>query len=56
MRVLYRALFDFSTARYDYVINMLKLKEQAGILSPEDIYALNKWLQQPKPPLPRAVI
>ncbi len=49
-RFLYRALFDFSNARYDYVINMLKLKEQAGILSPEDIYALNKWLGKPKPP------
>lgn len=49
-RFLYRALFDYSNARYDYVINMLKLKEQAGILSPEDIYALNKWLQEPKPP------
>lgn len=48
-RFLYRALFDYSNARYDYVINMLKLKEQAGILSPEDIYTLNKWLQQPKP-------
>ncbi len=49
-RFLFRALFDYSNARYDYVINMLRLKEQAGILSPEDIYGLNKWLEQPQPP------
>lgn len=49
-RFLFRALFDYSNARYDYVINMLKLKEQAGILSPQDIYQLNKWLQAPQPP------
>ncbi len=49
-RFLFRALFDYSNARYDYVIDMLRLKEQAGILSPEDIYALNKWLEKPKPP------
>ncbi len=49
-RFLFRALFDFSNAKYDYVINMLRLKEQSGILSPEDVYALNKWLEKPKPP------
>ncbi len=36
---------DFATARYDYVVNMLRLKEAAGTLSPQDINALNRWLQ-----------
>ena len=43
-RFLYRAVRDYSNARYDYVINSLKLKQQAGTLTPQEVYDLNKWL------------
>lgn len=46
-RVLFASLKDYANARYGYVVNMLKLKKQAGTLSPEDIYELNKWLITP---------
>lgn len=45
-RTLFAARRDYANARYDYVTNMLKLKKQAGILSPEDIAGLDKWLQE----------
>ncbi len=48
-RALYAAVRDYANTRFDYVINMLKLKRQAGTLSPQDITDLNKWLQAPKP-------
>lgn len=50
-RDLFRAQRDHANTRYDYVINSLKLKEAAGILSPDDIYELNKWLVPPAPVL-----
>jgi outer membrane protein len=43
-RALYSSIRDYANSRYDYVINLLKLKQQAGTLSPQDIYDLNKWL------------
>ncbi|CAA0092388.1 TolC family outer membrane protein [Zhongshania aliphaticivorans] len=48
-RRLYGAMRDYTNARYDYVIDVLKLKLNAGTLSPADIIALNKWLQLPEP-------
>jgi outer membrane protein len=47
-QTLFRALRDYANARYDYVLNQLRLKRQAGSLSPQEIYDLNKWLQAPK--------
>lgn len=44
-RALYAAMRDYSNARYDYVLDMLKLKQNAGTLSPADIYQLNNWLK-----------
>lgn len=49
-RVLFTAMRDYANARYDYIINMLKLKQAAGILSPEDIISLNQWLVEPGAP------
>ncbi|MGB1456585.1 TolC family outer membrane protein [Spongiibacter marinus] len=45
-RKLYAALRDYSNARYDYVVDMLKLKLNAGTLSPADVQGLNQWLQE----------
>ena len=43
-RNLYNAKRNFDNTRYDYIINMLKLKEVAGNLTPEDIINLDQWL------------
>ena len=47
---LFIAQRDYSNSRYDYIINMMRLKEQAGLLSPEDVYRLNSYLIMPPPP------
>ncbi len=43
-RGLFASLRDYANARYDYVVDLMKLKKLAGILSPQDIYELDKWL------------
>lgn len=43
-RLLFISKRDHANARYDYVMNMLNLKEQAGSLGPQDIFQLNGWL------------
>jgi len=47
-RTFYSAQRDYANARYDYVIDMLKLKQQAGTLIPQDIENLNEWMRPPK--------
>ncbi|MGI9250153.1 MAG: TolC family outer membrane protein [Pseudohongiellaceae bacterium] len=44
---LYRALRQYADARYNYVIDFLALRQVAGVLTPDDIIALNEWLQTP---------
>ena len=43
-RNMYAAKRDYAAARYDYVLNSLKLKATSGQLSEIDIKALNAWL------------
>ncbi len=47
---LFAAQRDYYNSRYDYIINLLRLKEQAGLLSPEDVIALDSYLNPPPPP------
>ncbi len=47
---LFIAQRDYYNSRYDYIFNMLRLKEQAGLLSPEDVYRLDSYLIPPPPP------
>lgn len=47
-RSLYQAQRNYDTSRYEYILNMLRLKEVAGNLNPEDILKLNQWLDQAK--------
>ncbi|MAC32112.1 MAG: hypothetical protein CME38_00720 [Haliea sp.] len=47
---LFAARRDYANARYDYITNTLRLKEQAGLLSPEDVYRLDESLEAPQPP------
>lgn len=35
---------DYSNARYNYVLNTLKLKQSVGTLSVEDLTSINEWL------------
>jgi outer membrane protein len=44
-RDLFRARRDFAQARYDYILNTLRLMQAAGTLAPEDIEDVNTWLQ-----------
>lgn len=47
---LFSAERDFANSRYDYVLNMLQLKAQAGLLSPEDVILLDAQMVPPPPP------
>jgi len=37
---------DYARARYDYLLNTLRLKQAVGILSPEDLVKVNQWLKE----------
>ena len=43
-RTVFQARRNFANARYDYILSMMRLKEVAGQLSPDDVYELNAWL------------
>ncbi len=40
---------DYSRARYDYVLDILRLKKAAGTLAPPDIAVANAWLAPTSP-------
>ena len=42
---LYSAQRDYLNARYDFILNTLKLKQMAGTLSPQDLKDLNAWVR-----------
>lgn len=46
---LYLAQYQYASARYQYVRNNLRLKEIVGSLSPDDIYALGKFIAPAEP-------
>ncbi len=52
--VLFGAKRDYANARYDYVSNMLRLKQQAGLLSPEDVHRLDDEMVAPAVAVPAA--
>ena len=39
------AVFNLASARYDYPLNLLRLKQAAGTLSETDLAQINAWLQ-----------
>lgn len=45
-RDLYHIRLDFATARYDYLLHSLRLKQGAGILQEQDLVAMNEWFGQ----------
>ncbi len=48
--LLYTSQRDYANARYDFILNVLRLKENAGTLSPEDVDRLNSSLEAPPAP------
>ncbi|MDM8348441.1 TolC family outer membrane protein [Pseudomonas sp. sp1636] len=44
-RQLYSSVRNYNDARYDYIINNLRLKQAAGTLSPADLEALEQYLK-----------
>ena len=44
-RNLYQARRNYSDALFDYVIDTVKLREVAGMLTPADVQEVDKWLQ-----------
>jgi outer membrane protein len=46
LRETYRARRDYASARYNFLINTLKLKQAGGILSDQDLADVNRWLQE----------
>ena len=43
-RQLYAAVRNYNNARYDYILNTLRLQQTAGSLSPDSLQALNEYL------------
>lgn len=43
-RELYRAKRNLATARYDYVLNVLRLEQASGQLTQDDLARVNGWL------------
>ena len=48
-RRLFASQFDYASSRYDYVINLLRLKEAAGALDERDVAELNTFMDATNP-------
>ncbi len=46
LRETYRAQRDYASSRYDFLLNNLRLKQAAGILEEDDLFAVNRSLIQ----------
>jgi len=44
-RQLFTSVLDYNNARYDYILNNLRLKQSAGTLSPSDLQSLTQFLK-----------
>lgn len=47
----YSALQSYASSRYDYVLNMLKLRQYAGVLDVGTLQSLNNWLVKDNNPV-----
>ncbi len=47
---LYAAITNYEQARYDYILNALRLKQAAGTLQVQDLEEIDQWLQERKTP------
>jgi outer membrane protein len=44
-RDLHQSKLEYSRARYDYILNSLRLKRAVGTLSKQDLEGINQWLE-----------
>lgn len=44
---LFSAERDYANSRYDYILDMMNLKKQAGLLSPQDVLRLDSFMVPP---------
>lgn len=44
LRNVFQAERDYAVARYDYLVDTLRLKQAAGILAVDDVETINQWL------------
>ena len=51
-QALVRAYTDFSRSRYDYMLNVLRLKQAAGLLDRKALEEVNSWLEAVAPGAP----
>jgi outer membrane protein len=49
-RALFVALTNYEQARYDYLLNVLRLKQAAGTLQVQDLEKIDQWLTERKTP------
>ncbi len=45
LRETFLAQRNYARARYDYILNLLRLKQAAGILADRDLEGIARWLQ-----------
>ena len=45
LRATYAAQRDYAGARYQYLIDSLRLKQSSGLLSTDDLEQINRWLE-----------
>ena len=45
-RALLQAETNYARSRYDYILNVLRLKQAAGILNVQDVEEVDSWLEQ----------
>jgi outer membrane protein len=46
-RRLFEAERDYARSRYDYLINIVRLKSAAGVMAPQDLSTINGFLTTP---------
>lgn len=47
---LYAAVTNYERSRYDYILNVLRLKQAAGILQVQDLEEIDNWLKERQTP------
>ncbi len=45
-RRLFESETNYARSKYDYIVNIIRLKQAAGILSPRDLLEVDGWLNQ----------
>lgn len=53
---LYQSQEQWANDRYNYVLNIVSLKQQSGTLSPNDLAQINTWLSKPITLLPKKTV